>query len=49
MNYAHWECNAFEMMLKNLQAIVHVDEVLSIAKAGSLYKVVVIDKRRSNF
>jgi hypothetical protein len=41
INYAQWRSKeAFEKMLKNPKAIVHMDEILSIAKAveGSLYR-----------
>lgn len=45
VNYAQWKSQeAFEKMLKNPKAIVHMNEILNIAKAdGRLYNVVFID------
>jgi quinol monooxygenase YgiN len=45
VNYAQWKSReAFEKTLKNPKAIVHMNEILTIAKAdGSLYEVVFID------
>ena len=51
VNYAQWESKeAFEKMLKNPKAIVHMNEVLTIAKAvdGSLYEVAFVEERASN-
>lgn len=48
VNYAQWESKeAFEKRLRNPKAIVHMNEVLSIAKSveGSLYEVVFVDER----
>jgi len=50
VNYAQWESKeAFEKRLRNPKAIVHMNEVLSIAKSveGSLYEVVFVDERGS--
>lgn len=49
VNYAQWKSKeAFEKMLKNPRAILHMNEVLTIAKAdGSLYKVVFVNERKS--
>jgi hypothetical protein len=50
VNYAQWESKeAFEKMLRNPKAVVHMNEVLSIAKSveGSLYEVVFVDERGS--
>jgi quinol monooxygenase YgiN len=46
VNYAQWKSReAFEKMLKNPRAIIHMNEALSIAKVdGSLYDVVFVDK-----
>jgi hypothetical protein len=45
VNYAQWKRReAFRKMLKNPKTIVHMNEILTIAKAdGSLYEVVFID------
>jgi quinol monooxygenase YgiN len=45
VNYAQWKSKeAFEKMLKNPRAIIHINDALSIAKAdGSLYEVVFVD------
>jgi quinol monooxygenase YgiN len=45
VNYAQWKSKeAFEKMLKNPRAIVHMNDALSIAKTdGSLYDVVFVD------
>jgi quinol monooxygenase YgiN len=45
VNYAQWKSReAIEKTLKNPKAIVHMNEILTIAKAdGSLYEVVFID------
>ena len=45
VNYAQWKSKeAFEKMLKNPRAIIHMNDVLSIAKVdGSMYDVVFID------
>ena len=50
VNYAQWESKeAFEKMLKNPKAIVHMNEVLTIAKAdGSLYEVAFVEEVTSN-
>jgi heme-degrading monooxygenase HmoA len=51
VNYAQWQSKeAFEKMLKNPKAIVHMNEVLTIAKAvdGSLYEVVFVEERTSD-
>ena len=46
VNYAQWKSReAFEKMLKNPRAIIHMNEALSIAKVdGSLYDVVFVDE-----
>src|SRR5918994_769648 len=45
VNYAQWKSKeAFEKMLKNPRAIIHMNDGLSIAKVdGSMYDVVFID------
>lgn len=45
VNYAQWKSKeAFEKMLKNPRAIVHMNDALSVAKSdGSLYEVVFVD------
>ena len=45
VNYAQWKNQeSFEKMLKNTKAILHMNEILTIAKAdGSLYNVVFIN------
>jgi quinol monooxygenase YgiN len=45
VNYAQWKSReAFEKMLKNPKAIVHMNGILTIAKVdGSLYEVIFID------
>jgi quinol monooxygenase YgiN len=50
VNYAQWESKeAFEKMLKNPKAIMHMNEVLTLAKAdGSLYEVAFVEERTSN-
>ena len=50
VNYAQWESKeAFEKMLKNPKAIVHMNEVLTIAKTdGSLYEVAFVEEGASN-
>jgi hypothetical protein len=35
-------------MLKNPKAIVHMNEVLTIAKADGIYKVAFVDERTAN-
>ena len=50
VNYAQWDSKeAFEKRLRNPKAIVHMNEVLSIAKSveGSLYEVAFVDERGS--
>jgi quinol monooxygenase YgiN len=51
VNYAQWESKeAFEKMLKNPKAVVHMNEVLSITKSvdGSLYEVAFVEEGTSN-
>ena len=45
VNYAQWKSQeVFEKMLKNPKAILHMNEILTIAKVdGSLYNVVFTD------
>ena len=45
VNYAQWKSKeAFEKMLKNPRAIIHMNDALSVAKSdGSLYEVVFVD------
>jgi len=49
VNYQWDSKEAFEKRLRNPKAIVHMNEVLSIAKSveGSLYEVVFVDERSS--
>jgi Antibiotic biosynthesis monooxygenase len=49
VNYQWDSKEAFEKRLRNPKAIVHMNEVLSIAKSveGSLYEVVFVDGRGS--
>jgi len=49
VNYQSDSKEAFEKRLRNPKAIVHMNEVLSIAKSveGSLYEVAFVDERGS--
>jgi quinol monooxygenase YgiN len=49
VNYAQWKSKeAFEKMLKNPRAIIHMDDALSISKVdGSIYEVVFVENLTS--
>ncbi|HEY0579325.1 MAG TPA: antibiotic biosynthesis monooxygenase family protein [Candidatus Nitrosocosmicus sp.] len=46
VNYAQWKSQeAFEKMLKNPKALIHMNDILNIAKSdGNLYDVVFTDE-----
>jgi quinol monooxygenase YgiN len=46
INYAQWKSQeAFEKMLKNPKALIHMNDILNIAKSdGNLYDVVFTDE-----